>query len=81
MYTNSFAVDNKFSKIILVKDWWFNFLKFYIESNYLFTRDLHITVNLYSLADFGQKLMSIGIVSLGSNVPNPSLGWTLTHLV
>lgn len=45
----------------------------------LLTKDLHKTENLYSLADLGQKLISIGMVSFGNRVPNPSFGCTLTN--
>ena len=45
----------------------------------LFTNDLHVTVNLYSLANFGLKLISSDIVSFGNNVPKPSFGCTSTY--
>ena len=44
------------------------------------TNDLQITVNLYSLADFGLKLISTEIVSFGNKVPKPSFGCTSAYL-
>ena len=83
MNSNTTTINNKipFYKKIILKNNWLIIICLVFTFEYLFTNDLHKTVNLYSLADLGEKFISIGIVSLGNNVPNPSFGWKFTNLL
>ncbi len=75
MNTNSWTINNK---IPFKKKKSVSILFIKLFSN-LLTNDLQITVKLYSLADFGLKLISTEIVSFGNKVPKPSFGCTSAY--